>query len=89
MSEELFEHRITALEGDVKVLYSKMSSVSISQAQANTKLDSMIETLDEMKTNISELKKRPLILWDKFLFALIGAIGTGIGTFILFSLNGG
>lgn len=40
MSEnELFEHRIKTLENDVKILYGKVNTFAINQAEENTKLD--------------------------------------------------
>lgn len=86
---ELFEHRISSLEDDVKILYGKTNSFAVSQAQANTKLDNMIQTLDEVKESLAQIQKRPSVLWDKFLFALVGAIGTGIGALIMLAIKGG
>ena len=41
---------------------------------SNTKLDSMLLTLGEMKESIETLKKRPGWLWDRVVVALVGAI---------------
>ena len=43
MSEnELFEHRIKTLENDVKILYGKVNTFAINQAEENTKLDNLL-----------------------------------------------
>ena len=43
MSEnELFEHRIKTLENDVKILYGKVNTFAINQAEEYTKLDNLL-----------------------------------------------
>lgn len=75
MSEvEVVNHRLDALEKDVKVLYKKINEVTLTQVQTVTKLDSMLVTLVELKESIESIKKRPSWLWDKILVALISAI---------------
>lgn len=75
MSEiEVVNHRLDALEKDVKVLYKKINEVTLTQVQTVTKLDSMLVTLVELKESIESIKKRPSWLWDKILVAIISAI---------------
>ena len=75
MSEiEVVNHRLDALEKDVKVLYKKINEVTLTQVQTVTKLDSMLVTLVELKESIESIKKRPSWLWDKILVALISAV---------------
>ena len=85
---ELFEHRINELESNVKILYGKANGFAIAQAQANTKLDNLIQTLDEVKKSVITIKTRPSVFWDKLVFAFIGAIGAGIGTAVLAVFKG-
>ena len=60
MSEnELFEHRIKTLENDVKILYGKVNTFAINQAEENTKLDNLLLSVGELKESISEIKRRP------------------------------
>lgn len=55
MSEnELFEHRIKTLENDVKILYGKVNTFAINQAEENTKLDNLLLSVGELKESISE-----------------------------------
>lgn len=84
MSElEVSNHRLDALEEDVKILYKKVNDVTLAQVQSVTKLDSMLVTLGELKESIETLKKRPGWMWDKFVVALIGAVCGGIVSYIL------
>lgn len=85
---EMFEHRINELESNVKILYGKANSFAVAQAQANTKLDNVISSLDEVKDSLSSIKSRPSLFWDKLVFAFIGAIGAGIGTALLTIIKG-
>lgn len=83
MSEnEVLNHRIEAVEKDIKILYKKVNDVTLTQVQSVTKLDSMLVTLGELKESIEALKRRPGWLWDKLIVALIGALcGVLVSTF--------
>ena len=84
MSEyEVINHRLDTAEADIKILYKKVNDVTLSQVSSNTKLDSMLLTLGEMKESIETLKKRPGWLWDRVVVAIIGAIcGVLVNTFL-------
>ena len=71
---EVLNHRVDAVEEDVKILFKKVNEVTLIQAQSVTKLDSMLVTLGELKESIEALKRRPGWLWDKFVVAVISAI---------------
>lgn len=80
---EVINHRLDTAEADIKILYKKVNDVTLSQVTSNTKLDSMLLTLGEMKESIETLKKRPGWLWDRVIVALIGAIcGVLVNTFL-------
>lgn len=88
--KDLYEHRISALEADVKHLYSKVNGFAVTSAELNTKLDSMLVTLGELKESIKAVSGRPARLWDKLIFAVITAFGTAFGTALwLFLKTGG
>ena len=74
MEMDVFNHRLDAVEEDVKILYKKVNEVTLVQVQSVTKLDSMLVTLGELKASIEALKRRPGWLWDKFVVAIISAI---------------
>ncbi|MGN0571798.1 MAG: hypothetical protein ACI4K9_06430 [Candidatus Fimenecus sp.] len=86
----MYEHRITTLEADVKHLYSKVNGFAVASAEMNTKLDSMLVTLGELKESIKAVRERPTRLWDKLLIAVISAFGTAFGTalWLLFTTGG-
>ena len=71
---DVLNHRLDAVEEDIKILYKKINEVTLTQVQSVTKLDSMLVTLGELKESIETLKKRPGWLWDKLIVALVGAI---------------
>ena len=80
---EVINHRLDTAEADIKTLYKKVNDVTLSQVSSNTKLDSMLLTLGEMKESIETLKKRPGWLWDRVIVALIGAVcGVLVNTFL-------
>ncbi len=89
MSEyEMYAHRVNELENNVKILYGKANGFAVAQAQTNTKLDNLIQSLDEVKESLSSIKSRPSLFWDKLVFAFIGALGAGIGTVFLTFFKG-
>ena len=80
---EVINHRLDTAENDIKTLYKKVNEVALSQVSSNTKLDSMLLTLGEMKESIETLKKRPGWLWDRVIVALVGAVcGLLVNTFL-------
>lgn len=80
---EVINHRLDTAEDDIKILYKKVNDVTLSQVSSDTKLDSVLITLGEMKESIETLKKRPGWLWDRVVIALVGAIcGVLVNTFI-------
>ena len=80
---DVINHRIDAVEEDIKNLYKKINEVTMTQVQLVTKLDSMLVTLGELKESIETLKKRPGWFWDRLVVALIGAIcGVVVSLFV-------
>ncbi len=71
---DVLNHRLDAVEEDIKILYKKVNEVTLTQVQSVTKLDSMLVTLGELKESIEALKRRPGWLWDKFVVAVISAV---------------
>ena len=71
---EILNHRLDAVEKDIKTLFKKVNDVTLTQVQSVTKLDSMIVTLGELKESIEALKRRPGWLWDKFVVAIVSAV---------------
>jgi hypothetical protein len=80
---ELLNHRVDAVEGDVKILFKKVNEVTLTQVQSVTKLDSMLVTLGELKESIETLKRRPSWFWDKLVVALIGAVCGALINFVM------
>ncbi len=84
MSElDVLEHRVKRLEGDVRLLGDKINSFAVSQAAANTKLDSLLVTLGELKESVAGLRGRPAQLWDKLIFSALGALAAGVAAAVL------
>jgi len=75
--------RLQKAEESIKELYSKVNGFSVSQAEANTKLDNMLVTLGELKQSVASLSARPAKAWERLTSALIGAVTTGIIGFVI------
>ena len=79
---DVINHRLDAVEEDIKILYKKINEVTFTQVQSVTKLDSMLVTLGELKESIEALKRRPGALWDKLIVAFMGAVCGAVVSFI-------
>ncbi len=80
---DVLNHRLDAVEEDIKILYKKVNEVTLIQVQSVTKLDSMLVTLGELKASIEALKRRPGWLWDKFVVTAISAACGALVSIIL------
>ena len=87
--KDLYEHRISKLEDDVKILYAKVNGFAVANAEMNTKLDSMLVTLGELKESIQSVSARPARFWDKLILSMLAAIGTTVGAALCMLLKGG
>lgn len=76
---ELYEHRLKTLESNVRELSGKANAIAVRQAETNAKLDGLLLLVGELKESVDELRRRPSLLWDKLIFAAVGAAGTALG----------
>ncbi len=67
---------MTRVESEVRGLYDRVNAFAVSQASTNTKLDSLLVTLGELKESVNRLKDRPAAMWEKLVSALLGALVT-------------
>ena len=66
-------HRLVQAEEDIKQLYSKYNNVDKNLVAVTTTLNNLLTLVGELKASVESLKARPATLWDKLVFALIGA----------------
>ncbi len=85
--QDLYAHRITQLEEDVKHLYSKTNGFAVASAEMNAKLDNVLVTLGELKESLKTVRERPARLWDKLILAVLAGAGTGFGTALLYAVR--
>ena len=48
-----------------------------------TTLNSVLTTLGELKAAVEALKSRPATMWDKLIYAIIGAAGAALITYFI------
>ncbi|MEE1011363.1 MAG: hypothetical protein U0L11_04925, partial [Acutalibacteraceae bacterium] len=68
-------------EENIKELYAKFNGIDKNLVAVTTTLSSLHTLVSEMKTSVEELRKRPINLWDKLIFALLGAAVSAIFTY--------
>lgn len=68
--------RIEKLEKDNETLFSKINSITVSQAYVDEKLNCIMTTLAELKSGLYELRYVPQKRWEKVIAAIISGIVT-------------
>ena len=74
----VIERRMTRAESDIRTLCDKLNAFAVSQAAANTKMDSLLVALGELKEIVNCLKGKPGVLWDRLMSAILGALVAGV-----------
>lgn len=75
---ERVEERLSNLETEHKALAEKINTINTDRAVQNTKLDSIMKSLEEIKKDIADVKAKPAQRWDSIVSSIIRAIGAGI-----------
>ena len=77
------ERRLSVCEQAVKDLSDKITATDHNLVVTTTTLNSVLATLGELKGAVESLKARPATMWDKLIYAVIGAaVAAGI-TFLI------
>lgn len=77
------EHRLIQAEENIKELFSKYNGVDKSLVATTTTLNNLLTLVGELKAAIEALKSRPGSLWDKLVYALIGAAASAAAAYII------
>ena len=83
ISQEEIAHRLIKAEENIETLFKSRNQHNEELAAVTTKLDNILVTLGELKASVVQLQSRPGTMWDKLVFALIGAAATTFISFIL------
>ncbi len=75
---DVIERRLTRAESDIRTFGDKLNAFAVSQAAANTKMDSLLIALGELKEIVNCLKDKPGALWDRLISAILGALAAGM-----------
>ena len=77
------ERRLAVCEQAVKDLSDKITATDHNLVATTTTLNSVLATLGELKGAVESLKARPATMWDKLIYAVIGAAGAAIITYLI------
>ena len=83
MDMETITHRLEKCEEDIKTLYSKSNKADVAQAEIATKLNNVLLELGKVREAVDGLKMRPARMWDKFLYAVLGALAAALVSMII------
>lgn len=83
ISQEEIAHRLVKAEEDIATLFKSRNQHNEELAAVTTKLDNILVTLGELKASVVQLQSRPGTMWDKLVFALIGAAATAFISFVI------
>lgn len=67
------EHRLEKAEENISELYAKYNGVDKNLVAVTTTLNNLLTLVGELKAAVEGLKNRPVAMWDKVVFALLGA----------------
>ena len=67
------EHRLDKAEENISELYAKYNGVDKNLVAVTTTLNNLLTLVGELKASVEALKARPATLWDKVVFAVLGA----------------
>lgn len=76
------EHRLIQAEENIKELFGKYNGIDKSLVATTTTLNSLLTLVGELKAAVEALRARPAALWDRLLFALIGAAVSAVAAYI-------
>ena len=76
------EHRLIQAEENIKELFGKYNGIDKSLVATTTTLNSLLTLVGELKAAVEALRARPAALWDRLLFALIGAAVSAAAAYI-------
>ena len=82
-SEKALSDRIKKCENQIETLRNDLTKVDKSQVESTTKLDNVLLELGRLRESIEALKNRPAKMWEKLVYALIGAAAAGFMTMII------
>ncbi len=73
MSEDDLLRRLSKNEADIAELFGRTNKTAVELATMSQTMQSILETLRELKDSVARQSKRPGEYWDKLLCALISA----------------
>ena len=83
LSQEEIAHRLVKAEENIEILFGRTNEQNRELAEVTIKLDNILVTLGELKARVMQLQSRPGTMWDKLVFALIGAAATAFVSYII------
>ncbi|MBR3802045.1 MAG: hypothetical protein IKK37_01195 [Clostridia bacterium] len=83
MTLEEVEHRLIKAEEDIETLFKSRNKLNEELATVTTKLDNILVTLGELKASVVQIQSRPGTMWDKLIFAVVGAAATAFVSFAI------
>ena len=83
MTLEEVEHRLIKAEEDIETLFKSRNKLNEELATVTTKLDNILVTLGELKASVVQIQSRPGTMWDKLIFAVVGAATTAFVSFAI------
>ena len=77
------ERRLVACEENIKEQFGKINKTDHNLVAVTTTMNSVMESLGELKAAVESLKSRPATWWDKLISALIGAAVAGFVAYLV------
>lgn len=77
-SEKALTDRVKKCENRIETLRNDLTKIDKSQVEFTTKLDNVLLELGRLRESIETFKARPAKMWDKLMYAIVGAAAAGL-----------
>ena len=82
-SEKALTDRVKKCEDQIESLRNDLTKIDKSQVEFTTKLDNVLLELGRLRESIEAFKAKPAKMWDKLMYALVGAAAAGLVSFFI------
>ena len=81
MNDELIDEKFKSVNrrvDDIETEVKNIKDLTLAINTVNGKVDTLTDTMAEVKTELKEIAKKPAENWNKFYMAILCSLGTGI-----------
>lgn len=82
LEEQLDEYQAQNTSRHVE-MFDRLNQLEQAKAVTNTRLDTILDKLDALASDVAELKNKPAKRWDLLVTSFLSALAAGLAAFFL------